>query len=113
MSIDTTLNPASAFRDTISIAADHPSLPGHFPQQPVVPGVLLLDHVAAALQRWRGLQITQLVQVKFVQPLLPDQSAELLLETRGERFMFEIRRETQLIASGLIMAGLPELESAP
>jgi 3-hydroxyacyl-[acyl-carrier-protein] dehydratase len=112
MPIDTTLNPTGAFRATIRIAADHPSLPGHFPQQPVVPGVLLLDHVAAALQRWRGLQIAQLVQVKFMQPLLPDQSAELLLQTRAERFAFEIRRDTRLIASGLIMAILPELESA-
>ncbi|QBB72451.1 hydroxymyristoyl-ACP dehydratase [Pseudolysobacter antarcticus] len=112
MPIDTALNPASVFRDTIKIAADHPSLPGHFPQQPVVPGVVLLDQVAAALQRWRGLQIEQLVQVKFVQPLLPDQSADLLLESRAERFVFEIRRDTQLIASGLIMASLPDLESA-
>ncbi len=112
MPIDTALNAAIIFRDTIMVAADHPSLPGHFPQQAVVPGVLLLDHVAAALQRWRGLQIVQLVQVKFVQPLLPDQLAELLLESRAERFVFEIRRDKQLIASGLIVAGLPESASA-
>jgi len=112
MPIDVELSPTMTFRDTIRIAADHPSLPGHFPQQPVVPGVLLLDHVAAALQRWRGLQIAQLVQVKFVQPLLPEQSADLLLETRAERFVFEIRRDTQLIASGLLVAGLADMESA-
>ena len=29
------------------IAADHPSLPGHFPGQPVVPGVVILDEVSA------------------------------------------------------------------
>ncbi len=111
MPIDVAINPASTFRGTIVIAADHPSLPGHFPQQPVVPGVLLLDHVAAALQRWRRLQIAKLVQVKFLQPLLPDQSAELLLESRAGRFMFEIRRETRLIASGVLEAD--EIKSGP
>ena len=29
------------------IAADHPCLPGHFPGQPVVPGVVVLDRVLA------------------------------------------------------------------
>lgn len=90
------------FSEALLIEASHPSLPGHFPHQPVVPGVVLLDRVAVALQRWRGLHITQLVQVKFLQPLLPQESAELLLETRSERIAFEIRRHSQLIASGLL-----------
>jgi 3-hydroxyacyl-[acyl-carrier-protein] dehydratase len=36
-----------------AIPADHPSLAGHFPGAPVVPGVVILDEIAAALAEWR------------------------------------------------------------
>ena len=32
-----------------TIPSDHPSLPGHFPDRPIVPGVVILDEVVAAL----------------------------------------------------------------
>ena len=32
-----------------SIPADHPSLPGHFPGQPIVPGVVVLERVLEAV----------------------------------------------------------------
>jgi 3-hydroxyacyl-[acyl-carrier-protein] dehydratase len=36
-----------------AISADHPSLPGHFPDAPLVPGVVILDEVLGALLEWR------------------------------------------------------------
>ena len=35
------------------IHANHPTLPGHFPGAPLVPGVVILDEVLAALIEWR------------------------------------------------------------
>ena len=32
------------------VAADHPALPGHFPGRPIVPGVVILDHVQQAIE---------------------------------------------------------------
>ena len=32
------------------VAPDHPSLPGHFPGRPLVPGVVLLDRVLEAIE---------------------------------------------------------------
>ena len=57
----------------IGIPADHPSLPGHFPGRPIVPGVVLLDCVIASAERWlqRPLSLRALPQAKFVAPLLP------------------------------------------
>src|SRR5437764_6179023 len=58
-----------------AIRADHPSLAGHFPGEPIVPGVVILDEVAAALAKWReDCQLTGIRAVKFVLPLKPEQS---------------------------------------
>lgn len=57
-----------------AIAADHPSLPGHFPDAPLVPGVLILDEVLAALGDWRkGYRLAAIRTVKFLRPLGPEQ----------------------------------------
>jgi 3-hydroxyacyl-[acyl-carrier-protein] dehydratase len=37
------------FEGRRTISADHPSLPGHFPGTPIVPGVVILDEILAAL----------------------------------------------------------------
>ena len=93
---------AAEFHETFSIAASHGALPGHFPGRPVVPGVVLLDRVAAAVERWRGARIAGLPQVKFLRPLLPDQEVELLLEDDGKSIRFRIVHAQAAIASGSI-----------
>ena len=93
---------ALQFRQSFRIGADHPALPGHFPGRPVVPGVVLLDRVAAAFEQWRGRRIARLPQVKFLQPLLPEQDAELILTDHGESVRFAILRGSTAIASGSI-----------
>jgi len=56
------------------ISADHPSLPGHFPGAPLVPGVVILDEVLAAFDEWRkDCQVTGIRTVKFLVPLKPDE----------------------------------------
>jgi len=35
----------------ITIRRDHPSLPGHFPGNPVVPGVVILEEVLEAIRQ--------------------------------------------------------------
>jgi 3-hydroxyacyl-[acyl-carrier-protein] dehydratase len=68
-----------------SITADHPSLPGHFPEAPLVPGVLILDEVLAALRDWRkGCQLTAIRTVKFLQPLKPEQPFTICLSTSND-----------------------------
>ncbi len=108
------------------IADDHPCLPGHFPGQPVVPGVVVLDRVFAAIeaaleaaaqtQNATTPSRVRLPQVKFVQPLLPQQPARIELDavqaavTLSEglpgappsRWRFKVLREADdaLLASG-------------
>jgi 3-hydroxyacyl-[acyl-carrier-protein] dehydratase len=89
------------YRETLCVSADHPSLPGHFPGNPVVPGVVLLDAVAGALRRWSGHRVQGLPQVKFLLPLLPGQSAQIELSLIAQgRVRFAVRCAERLIASG-------------
>jgi 3-hydroxyacyl-[acyl-carrier-protein] dehydratase len=90
------------------IAPDHPSLPGHFPGRPLVPGVVLLDRVIAALEARHGpLGPLRLPQVKFVQPLLPDEEARIELDGAAPRWRFRVVRGETLLASGDVVAGGP------
>ncbi len=86
-------------RVEMRIAADHPSLPGHFPGKPVVPGVVLLECViAAARERYAGIRITGVANTKFLQPLLPEQAFEILLE-RGETLL-----KFRCLSAGAVLA---------
>ncbi len=92
---------AQHYQTSFRIDDDHPALPGHFPQRPVVPGVILLDRVAAALRQWRGHRIASLPQVKFLAPLLPAQDAELHLHDDGKSIRFVISHQAGIVASGI------------
>ncbi len=96
---------SEAFTAPLRIDAGHPALAGHFPGQPVVPGVVLLERVAAALRQWRGARIAKF-DVKFTQPLLPEQDAVLVLREDGARVRFTVTRGEAMLASGV-------LETAP
>jgi 3-hydroxyacyl-[acyl-carrier-protein] dehydratase len=86
------------------IRADHPSLPGHFPGAPLVPGVLILDEVLAALTEWRGdPQLTGIRTVKFLAPLKPEQPFTISLSSKNERageVHFYCRAEHRVIVEG-------------
>ncbi|MES2312082.1 MAG: hydroxymyristoyl-ACP dehydratase [Pseudomonadota bacterium] len=93
------------FEQALCIDAGHPALPGHFPGQPLVPGVVLLEQLALALRAWRGQALTGVLEAKFVAALLPDQVATLRLteaDAERSRFRFEIRRDGTLLARGVI-----------
>nr|WP_208854125.1 hypothetical protein [Thioalkalivibrio sp. ALJ1] len=78
------------------IAADHPSLPGHFPGHPVVPGVVILDQVAAVAQAHGLGPIEALPQVKFLAPLKPDVDFRVEIDPpgRGDRQAFRVVADT-------------------
>ena len=87
----------------------HPSLPGHFPGAPVVPGVIVLERVVAAIEAVHGpLAAVRLPQAKFVQPLLPGERADVeLAEIAGAGapcWRFRVLRGDALVASGEIAA---------
>ena len=88
-----------------SIPHDHPSLPGHFPGRPIVPGVVLLERVLEAIELMHvPLGALRLPQVKFMQPLLPGEPARVVLEGEAPRWRFRVFRAETLLASGEVCA---------
>jgi 3-hydroxymyristoyl/3-hydroxydecanoyl-(acyl carrier protein) dehydratase len=62
----------------ITIGEAHPSLPGHFPGRPIVPGVLLLAELFARLaQAHPGFSVAALEQAKFLRPVRPGEVVAL------------------------------------
>ncbi|QSX79299.1 beta-hydroxyacyl-ACP dehydratase [Agrilutibacter solisilvae] len=93
---------------SFAIPHDHPCLPGHFPGHPLVPGVVLLDQVVGLIESTHGpLRPLRLPQVKFMQPLRPDEPARIELDGAGPRWRFRVLREADgvLLASGELVAG--------
>lgn len=87
-----------------AITADHPSLPGHFPGAPLIPGVLILDEVLAALRNWnKDCQLTGIRMVKFLQPLKPEQSFTICFSTSNDdptEVSFHCRIKDRVIVEG-------------
>lgn len=86
------------------IGAGHPCLPGHFPGQPVVPGVVLLDFAARALGEalGRGVRIVAIPAVKFLRPCLPEQpfTVTLLIDEVARSARFSIAGVGDELANG-------------
>jgi 3-hydroxymyristoyl/3-hydroxydecanoyl-(acyl carrier protein) dehydratase len=89
------------------IAPSHPSLPGHFPGRPVVPGVLLLDEVIGIAEQAAGSCVVGLRDIKFIQALRPDEVARVSCTVEGDRVSFSVRvardSATRVVASGKLL----------
>ena len=87
-----------------AIGADHPSLPGHFPGTPIVPGVVILDEIVAALTEWRkDSHLTFIRVVKFLVPLRPEQPFTICLSASQDadsEVDFCCRVEDRVIVEG-------------
>ena len=88
---------------TDEISPHHPALAGHFPGDPIVPGVVVLRSVCRAAASSLGAAIAGVPAVKFHAPLKPAEPFEIELDPRrGESVGFRVVRGETLIASGTL-----------
>jgi 3-hydroxymyristoyl/3-hydroxydecanoyl-(acyl carrier protein) dehydratase len=90
---------------SLSIAPDHPTFAGHFPGQPLLPGVCLLAEVLEAalgnpeLAQQLG-AAPRISAVKFLAPVRPGAQLTLQLEPGPRGLRFAVREGEHLAASG-------------
>ena len=98
------------------VAASHPSLPGHFPGHPIVPGVLILDRVIERLRQRTGRDVARLPRVKFSAPLQPEEAARVRFTRRDGTVSFRVSAlrngAEQSIAEGSVVLGAAIAETA-
>jgi 3-hydroxymyristoyl/3-hydroxydecanoyl-(acyl carrier protein) dehydratase len=85
------------------IPADHPALAGHFPGNPIAPGVLLLHELLSAIEHRWNLEPGEVAfsAVKFTASLRPGEPFLMTMDrTDGQQIDFIITRGDTTIASG-------------
>jgi 3-hydroxymyristoyl/3-hydroxydecanoyl-(acyl carrier protein) dehydratase len=92
------------------VPADHPSLAGHFPGHPIVPGVVLLDRVMQLAAQAHGGSIEgwQVAQAKFLSPCGPgDELVFALRDGARGGLAFSVRCGDREVASGSLVPPAP------
>jgi 3-hydroxymyristoyl/3-hydroxydecanoyl-(acyl carrier protein) dehydratase len=90
----------------INFAGDHPSGAGHFPENPVIPGALILDEVIATLPDGAA----GIRSAKFLHPVRPGETLRVRWTEAASAAVkkFECRLAGgALVASGIVEIGHP------
>lgn len=83
------------------VPPQHPALAGHFPGNPLVPGVVILRQVIGAAVQL-GYAVRAVANVKFSAMLLPGEQADIKLQEKGvgKGLGFAVTRGEVILASG-------------
>ncbi len=84
---------------SISLNVEHPIYRGHFPSQPVVPGVCMMQIIAELVTAALGkeLSIKKAHQAKFLIPIIPNKTPKLAIKINYSEL-----KEGQLKVTGSI-----------
>ena len=85
---------AEPFKARVDILIDHPCFPGHFPGQPILPGVLLLERVMSLAQASIGQSLNEctVYNVKLLASVVPGDALDVqLARTNLNEYKFTVR----------------------
>ena len=93
-----------------SVPLDHPAFAGHFPGQPIVPGVVLLDQAILFAEQLIGAPVTQwqIGNAKFLSPVGSGEALTFALEQKlSGAIAFSVRATERNVASGSLIPSTP------
>lgn len=92
---------------TLHIPPDHPAFAGHFPGNPVVPGVVLLDLAQCAVEQALGRTVSGLAVAKFHRPVRPGETVSLQIGVVADAARFVLDVNGQKVADGRFLLAEP------
>ncbi len=90
---------------TLAVARDHPAYEGHFPGHPILPGVVILAEVMAAIEALTASAPAQweISNAKFLDPVKPGTALTLIHEVLDSGSVrFEVRSPDGIVANGTL-----------
>jgi len=83
------------------IPTNHPALAGHFPGNPLIPGVVILDYVLQKARK-KGLEVTGISRTKFIAPLRAETPFEIEITLSKEECEFRVLSAGDTLAHGTL-----------
>jgi len=89
----------------IQVSKNHPSLAGHFPGHPIVPGVVLIDEIIGVIQSARQeLVLKKIRHIKFLKPLSAGDVCHMNIEIQShDNVSFTCSTDKHVIAKGKLI----------
>lgn len=102
---------------TVSTAADAPWFSGHFPDQPILPGVAQLEMVTDLISTLSGkpVFVNSLSRVKFRKVITPGEHLEIevSVDERRGAYLFQITSRQEIVSSGILTINHHHATSLP
>lgn len=111
------LLPAATMTDQVVIPEGSPWFQGHFPGNPLLPGIAQLHLVMDAIRATQGdaVCLTGLKRVRFKRIIRPEETIDITVDPVPDKpglYRFQLTIEGEIACSGLVLTGPPEGEDA-
>lgn len=97
-------------RIRLPIAPAHPAFAGHFPDRPILPGVVLLDEALVAIGAALNQDVAacQISSVKFLSPIAPGEPVDLQYAVQDSGMIrFDLFSDSRKVATGTLRLAVP------